>query len=68
MDKNRFLDSRWWTEAARVLCVTPVSELQQSIVTSPVLQLQVYRAVKEISCQSNVRTRLARVTQLSLYL
>ena len=31
MDKNRcFLDSRSWTEAAQVLSVTPVSELQQS--------------------------------------
>ena len=31
MDKNRcFLDSRSWTEAAQVLGVTPVSELQQS--------------------------------------
>ena len=30
MDKNRcFLDSRSWTEAAQVLSVTPVSELQQ---------------------------------------
>ena len=30
MNKNRcFLDSRSWTEAAQVLSVTPVSELQQ---------------------------------------
>ena len=30
MNKNRcFLDSRSWTEAAQVLGVTPVSELQQ---------------------------------------
>ena len=33
MNKNRcFLDSRSWTEAAQVLGVMPVSELQQSIV------------------------------------
>ena len=68
MDKNRcFLDSRSWTEAAQVLSVTPVSELQQGKVKD-LFYICKFMGCQRECCQSYVRIGLARVTKLSLYL
>ena len=48
MNKNRcVLDSRSWTEAAQVLGVTPVSELQQGKVKDLFYNCKFLGAVKE---------------------